>query len=123
MKKFPFTLILILLSSPTAVLSQIPPSTTTETGLTIHPELPAPESAATVDEMAMDVDVSGTTDADTFASGMDETGSLDQDTTGSNGNLGMLPDTASNTPLVSLLGIFFLLAAVAIRLISRRRRA
>jgi LPXTG-motif cell wall-anchored protein len=61
---------------------------------------------------AVDVDVTSTTDADTDASGIDETGGLDTDT---DTETGSLPATASNQPLLALLGLLALGAAFAIR--------
>ncbi|HEX7181810.1 MAG TPA: LPXTG cell wall anchor domain-containing protein [Thermoanaerobaculia bacterium] len=63
-------------------------------------------------EGAVDVDVTSTTDADTDASGIDETGGLDTDT---DTETGSLPATASNQPLLALLGLLALGAAFAIR--------
>ena len=135
MKKFSliFLLNFTMLHYSALVLSQPLPSTTTETGLTIHPEQPNPASAITGaadsevrGEMDVDVDTGSTAagamdvDVDALATGMDETGVLDQE--GTYGSSGSLPDTASDAPLVGILGMLLLLMAVAIRLIPRRRQ-
>lgn len=66
-------------------------------------------------EGAVDVDVNSTTDADTDASGVDETGGLadDQD------NQETLPETASELPLVALIGFIALFAAFSVRRFAR----
>lgn len=58
-------------------------------------------------EGVVDVDVDSTTDADTDASGVDETGGLSGDSE--------LPGTASELPLVGLIGLLALAAAFAVR--------
>jgi hypothetical protein len=63
---------------------------------------------------AVDVDVNRTTDADTDASGVDETGSLDNDADGA------LPNTASDLPLVALIGLLCLGAAYSVRTLAKR---
>jgi len=82
----------------------------TETGTGVDVDVDTGANAAG----AVDVDVNSTTDADTDASGIDETGSLDNDT-----NVGAdtdtLPDTATNLPLVGLIGLLALGAALAVR--------
>jgi hypothetical protein len=60
-------------------------------------------------EGAVDVDVTSTTDADTDASGIDETAGLSGDTDTA------LPGTASELPLLGLIGLLALAAAFAVR--------
>ena len=64
----------------------------------------------------MDVDVSGITDADTDASGVDETGIE----SGADSDQGSLPDTASELSLIGLIGALALAMATGLRFISRR---
>ena len=80
----------------------------TETGTGVDVDVDTGSNAAGV----VDVDVTSTTDADTDASGIDETGSLDNDT---DADTGTLPETATNLPLVGLIGLLALGAALAVR--------
>jgi LPXTG-motif cell wall-anchored protein len=67
-------------------------------------------------EGAVDVDVNPTTDADTDASGSNE----DQGLTGGDTDMDdTLPDTGSNLPLLGLIGLLALAAAVSVRFLSR----
>ena len=77
----------------------------TETGTGVDVDVDTGSRA----EGAVDVDVNSTTDADTDASGMDETAGLSGDTDTS------LPRTASELPLLGLLGLLALAAAFAVR--------
>jgi hypothetical protein len=66
---------------------------------------------------AVDVDVTRTTDADTDASGVNETGETGDmgDNAGAYGDQDTLPSTASDMPLVALIGFAALFAALALR--------
>jgi hypothetical protein len=99
-----------------------------ETKMTLDPEYSGGPATGTVEGMdadvdtgtnasgAVDVDVSSMADADTDASGIDdETGIYVDDETGS------LPDAASELPLIGLIGLLCLSAALGLRLILRRR--
>jgi LPXTG-motif cell wall-anchored protein len=66
-------------------------------------------------EGAVDVDVNRTTDPDTAASGVDETGTLDQDDDMTDTD--NLPETASEMPLLALIGLLSLAGAVIIRVV------
>lgn len=80
----------------------------TETGTGVDVDVDTGANAAG----AVDVDVDSTTDADTDASGIDETGSLDNDL---DDDTDTLPDTGTNLPLVGLIGLLALGAALAVR--------
>ena len=77
----------------------------TETGTGVDVDVDTGANAAG----AVDVDVNSTTDADTDASGIDETAGLSGDTDTS------LPGTASELPLLGLIGLLALAAAFAVR--------
>lgn len=84
----------------------------TETGTGVDVDVDTGANAAG----AVDVDVTSTTDADTDASGIDETGGLDNETeTGLENDTDSLPATASELPLVALIGLLALAAAFAVR--------
>jgi hypothetical protein len=83
----------------------------TETGTGVDVDVDAGSNAAG----AVDVDVTSTTDADTDASGIDETGSLDNETGSLDTETDTLPGTASELPLLGLLGLLALAAAFAVR--------
>jgi hypothetical protein len=63
---------------------------------------------------AVDVDVKAHGDADTDASGINETGEA-TGTTNTAGDTDNLPGTASDTPLVGLIGLLSLAGALALR--------
>ncbi len=87
------------------------PTTTmpeTETGTGVDVDVDTGSNA----EGLVDVDVNSTTDADTDASGIDETGSLDNETDTVSDSL---PATATNLPLVGLIGLLALGAALVVR--------
>jgi hypothetical protein len=69
---------------------------------------------------AVDVDVNRTTDADTSASGVDETGGMDNDANAAYGDQDTLPSTASDMPLLFLIGLMSLGAAYTVRTLAKR---
>jgi hypothetical protein len=66
-------------------------------------------------EGAVDVDVDMQGDADTAASGVDETLGTTDDTTDTAADTDALPGTASNSPLIGLLGLLALAGGAALR--------
>lgn len=111
MKRYIFTLLMVLvLAMGTTLMAQTPATTDQGVDQSGQPETgPGPDvdvDTGANAEGAVDVDVNRTTDADTAATGVDETGMDD------NANL---PDTGSELPLVGMLGLLSLAGAVALR--------
>ena len=78
-----------------------------------HPDVDVDTGAQA--EGAVDVDVDAQGDADTAASGVDETLGTTDDTTDTAADSDALPGTASETPLIGLLGLLALAGGVALR--------